>query len=539
MQPTAYFSAEIGFSSNVPTYSGGLGVLAGDHLKSAADEGLPLMGVTLLYRQGYFRQHIDREGWQSESYPSFQPEPLLDDLKERVEITLYGRRVQIAIWRTHVTGLKGHKVPILFLDTDLEENAPEDRGITSRLYGGDLELRLMQEAVLGFGGMKAVGKIYPDVRSVHLNEGHTAFAPLERMMSGIPLDEIKRTCHFTTHTPVPAGHDVFPYDMAYRALGSQLPENIRDLAGQDSLSMSVLALTLCGSANGVSKLHGEVSREMFPNHEIGHVTNGVHHNTWVSRPLGKVFDRETPGWRSDPELLRSATEIPDAALLDAHRIAKRDLLTYANDMTNLGFAESILTIGFARRAASYKRATLLFRDPERLARICGGRVQFLFAGKAHPRDEAGHRIIQAVVQAGLALGSSVRVGFLINYTMWTGHLLTSGVDVWLNNPLRPHEASGTSGMKAALNGVPNASVLDGWWAEGAKDNVNGWVIGDADNPNDDADADSLYRTLEERIISTYYDRRADWVRMMKESIATGAYFTGTRMIQEYRERYYG
>ncbi len=539
MQPTAYFSAEIGFSSHVPTYSGGLGVLAGDHLKSAADEGLPLMGVTLLYRQGYFRQHIDRDGWQTESYPSFQPVPLLEPLEGRVEISLYGRSVQIGIWRTHVVGLKGHKVPILFLDTDLEENAPEDRGVTSRLYGGDLELRLMQEAVLGFGGMKAVGRIYPEVRQVHLNEGHTAFAPLERFMGGVPLDEIKRTCHFTTHTPVPAGHDVFPYDMAHRALGDQLPGNIRELAGEDALSMSVLALTLCGSANGVSKLHGEVSREMFPSYEIGHVTNGVHHNTWVSRPIAELYDRELPGWRAEPEVLKSATELRDAALVDAHSRAKHELMLYANDMTNLGFSEKVLTIGFARRAAAYKRATLLFRDPERLARICGGKVQFLFAGKAHPRDEAGHRIIQAVIQAGLSLGARVRIGFLINYTMWTGGLLTSGVDVWLNNPLRPHEASGTSGMKAALNGVPNASILDGWWAEGANDGVNGWVIGDADHPNDDHDADSLYRTLEERIIPTYYDKPNEWVKMMKQAVVTGSHFTGTRMIREYRDRYYG
>lgn len=538
MNPTAYFSAEIGFSSNVPTYSGGLGVLAGDHLKSAADAGLPLIGVTLLYRQGYFRQHVDREGWQTESYPNFQPTPLLDRLTETVEISLYDRRVKVAIWRTHITGLKGHKIPILFLDTDIDENAPEDRSVTSRLYGGDLELRLMQEAVLGFAGMRAVGLVYPDVRSVHLNEGHTAFAPLERLMAGISLDEIRQTCHFTTHTPVPAGHDVFPYEMAHRALGSQLPQNIRDLAGQDSLSMSILALSLSASANGVSKLHGEVSRRMFPNHEIGYVTNGVHHNTWVSRPMAKLFDRDMPGWRNDPELLQAGNELPDAAVLDAHRIAKRDLLLYANDMTNLGFADTMLTIGFARRAASYKRATLLFRDPERLASICGGRVQFLFAGKAHPRDEAGHRIIQAVVQAGLALGSRVRVGFLVNYTMWTGHLLTSGVDVWLNNPLRPHEASGTSGMKASLNGVPNASIADGWWAEGGKDNINGWILGDANNPDDDADAEALYRTLEERIIPLYYTRQSDWVRMMKQAIATGAYFTGSRMIREYRDRYY-
>ncbi len=538
MQHTAYLSAEIGFTSNIPTYSGGLGVLAGDHLKAAADAGLPMVGVTLLYRQGYFRQHVGADGWQTESYPSFVPEPSLEPLSARVEIRLYGRRVHIALWRTHIVGYAGHKVPVIFLDTDLGDNAPEDRSISQRLYGGDQELRLMQEAVLGFGGLAALQVIYPKIERYHLNEGHCAFAPLALLQNGMALDEVRRRCHFTTHTPVPAGHDVFPYDMGERALGPALPANIRELAGHDGLSMSELALSLCGSANGVSKLHGEVARAMFPGKDIGHVTNGVHHLSWICQPMAQLYDRELPGWRADTKILRRATELPYEAVVAAHNQQKRECITYANSQTGRGYSPELLTIGFARRAASYKRASLLFRDLDRLARIASGRVQFLFAGKAHPRDEAGHRIIQAVYQASQQLGARVRVGFIVNYDIWTGALLTSGVDVWLNTPQRPHEASGTSGMKAALNGVPNASILDGWWAEAALDGENGWNIGDPGNTDDEADAESLYRVLEEKIVPTYYDARPRWAQIMKTAIATGSELTAQRMVAEYKDRYY-
>ncbi len=538
MDTTAYLSAEIGFSHHIPTYSGGLGVLAGDHLKAAADAGLPLVGVTLLYRQGYFRQHVGADGWQTESHPSFVPTPLVEKLEDQVEIHLYERRVHIAIWRTDIVGYTGAKVPVLLLDTDCVTNAPEDRGITHRLYGGDLELRLLQEAVLGFGGVKALAAVFPNVKRYHLNEGHTAFAPLARVRAGVPAADVRSTCHFTTHTPVPAGHDVFPYDMAERALGGQLPTNVRELAGPDALSMSHLALSLSGTANGVSKLHGEVARAMFPSHDVGSVTNGVHHLTWVCDPMAALFDRELPGWRGNPLVLRRAPSISTDALLDAHARRKRELLTYANSYTGLGYAEGVLTVGFARRAAAYKRASLLFRDIDRLVRIAGGKVQFLFAGKAHPRDEAGHRIIQSIVRAAAALGDRVRVGYLVNYTMWTGALMTSGVDVWLNTPKRPHEASGTSGMKAALNGVPSASILDGWWAEAAVDNDNGWVIGTPKDADDEEDAESLYNTLEKRIIPTYYENRDKWAGIMKQAIVTGTQFTAARMVAEYAERYY-
>lgn len=538
MQPTAYFSAEIGFSTNIPTYSGGLGVLAGDHLKAAADAGLPLVGVTLLYRRGYFRQHVGADGWQTESYPDFVPEPLLERLPQQVEIKLYSRRVKIALWRAHHLGYAGYKLPIILLDTDVEDNAPEDRTITERLYGGDQELRLIQEAVLGFGGVEAIRVLYPEVTKFHLNEGHTAFAPLALVRSGMSIDAVRSACHFTTHTPVAAGHDVFSYKLAERALEDNLPANVREIAGTDALSMSQLALSLSATANGVSKLHGKIARAMFPNHDIGHITNGVHHLTWVADSMAELYDREIPGWRADPKALRRAVELPTDSLLSAHGRAKRNLLTYANSHASRGYAPSLLTIGFARRAASYKRASLLFRDIDRLAKISAGKVQFLFAGKAHPRDEAGHRIIQAVIEAGRKLGDRVRVGFLVNYTMWTGALMTGGVDVWLNTPLRPHEASGTSGMKAALNGVPSASILDGWWAEAADDGKNGWAIGSADACDDEADAESLYSILEERIVPTFYDDREGWASLMRSAIVTGTDYTASRMMSDYVAKYY-
>ena len=538
MAYTAYFSAEIGFSSSIPTYSGGLGVLAGDHLKAAADAGFPLVGITLLYRRGYFRQHIGPDGWQGESYPVFSPEPLLEKLPDTVELSLRGRTVQLAIWRTHLRGESGAQVPILFLDADVPANAADDRSITHSLYGGDTDTRLLQEAVLGFGGVAAVHQVYKDIRNYHLNEGHTAFAPLALLGRQLAIDAVRERCHFTTHTPVPAGHDVFPYSQAEGILGALLPSTIRSLAGTESLSMSELALSLCGTANGVSKLHGEVARQMFPSRDIGYITNGVHHLTWVSDAIAALFTRQWPNWRKDPAMLARATELGDEDLLAAHAQSKRQLLTYANAECGQGFAEPVLTIGFARRAAAYKRASLLLRDPARLVRLCGGRVQFIFAGKAHPRDEAGHRLIQAIVQGGTSLGDKVRLGYINNYTMWSGAVITAGVDVWLNTPLRPHEASGTSGMKAALNGVPSASIADGWWAEGAKDGVNGWLIGDAGDPNDEKDADSLYQVLEKQIIPTYYNDRGRWAGLMKQAIATGSHFTAARMVHEYGTRYY-
>ena len=539
MRPTAYLSAEIGYTPNVPTYSGGLGVLAGDHLKAAADRGLPLVAITLLYRQGYFVQRLSDSGTQISEYPAFFPEPLLEKLEATVDVSLEGRTVRLTIWRDVVRGRQGHGIPILFLDPDHPDNVEEDRAIAHRLYGGDSRLRLRQEALLGIGGVAAIKKLHPEVQGFHLNEGHCALAPLALLQEGLPLEEVREKCHFTTHTPVPAGHDTFDYGLADHLLGSFLPENIKELAGEKQLAMSELALSLCGTVNGVSQLHGEVSRKMFPKWEIGHITNGVHHLTWVSDPMKRIFDEWIPGWREDPSMLAEApARLDHEALRAAHNECKRELLTYINAETNRGFAPDVLTIGFARRAAAYKRAALLFRDIERLKKICGGKVQFVFAGKAHPKDEKGQKVIADVFAGAKAVGDTVRAAYLSNYTMWTGALVTSGVDVWLNTPERPREASGTSGMKATLNGVPNASIADGWWAEGARDGINGWVIGDASTADDEADAESLYQTLENRIVPIFYGDTSRWISLMKEAVATGAGFTAARMVREYAERYY-
>ncbi|MCK5688949.1 alpha-glucan family phosphorylase, partial [Myxococcota bacterium] len=330
MKPRLYFSAEIGFSSDIPTYSGGLGVLAGDHLKAAADKCIPMVGITLLYRQGYFRQHLGADGWQTESYPEFMPEPLLKSVGETVSITLRGREVKVALWRTDIVGHTGGRIPIILLDSDVEGNHEDDRKICQRLYGGGTEDRLLQEAILGFAGVEAAQRLYPDYQKLHLNEGHTAFAPLALLNKGEDLDVVRANCHFTTHTPVPAGHDVFPWEMAEPVLGSLLPDNIRSLASEAQLSMSELALSLSSGANGVSELHGQVAREMFPGRDIGHVTNGVHHLTWVSDPMAAFFDRELTGWRTDAKVLRRATEISSEGLVDAHKQAKKQLLSYAN-----------------------------------------------------------------------------------------------------------------------------------------------------------------------------------------------------------------
>jgi starch phosphorylase len=537
MPHTAYFSAEIGFSSNIPSYSGGLGILAGDHLKAAADAHIPLVGVTLLYQQGYFRQHLTPEGWQQESYPTFLAKPLLTLLPHTVSITLQGEKLDVAIWHTTLKGVHGYEVPVLFLDTHLPQNTPEQQTITQRLYGGDHHTRILQEAVLGFAGLRAVRTLFPQIHHFHLNEGHTAFVPLALLHEGWSPEQVKQACHFTTHTPVPAGHDVFDYGLAQHVLGNALPENISTWAGPHGLSMTHLALHLSRSCNAVSELHGRVTRDMFPHHTIQHITNGVHHLTWTSEPMAALFDKNLPTWRTEPHTLKHALQLPPQELLHARSQAKQALITYVNAETGAGFSPNILTLGFARRAATYKRATLLFRDIERLLHIGTHTLQCVFAGKAHPRDTDGHHLIQDIVRFSQTLGDKIRIAFIPNYNMWLGALITSGVDVWLNTPLRPHEASGTSGMKAALNGVPSLSIADGWWAEAAHHDINGWVVGNPHTCNDDADAHALYNILEHHVIPTYYQNQEKWVGIMKQAIRTSAHFTAARMVQEYHTLY--
>ena len=539
----AYFSAEIGISPSLHTYSGGLGILAGDHIKSAADLDVNMVAVTLMYKEGYFKQRMDEDGNQTEVYPRFEPDPLLEKLDGTITLPLRGREVHVQVWKYTFLGINGTPVDILLLDTDVDENDEDDRRITMRLYSGGKDHRILQEAVLGFAGIRALRNLgYKDFSTYHMNEGHCSFLTLELLKEfGGNEEEVRKRCHFTTHTPVPAGHDHFAADRVKRLIGDLLPSDLKlpSMVLNSRVHMTELGLYFSRSANGVSELHGEVAREQFPKFEIGHVTNGVFHRFWVGKIFREVFDRHLPGWRQDPSLLLEIDSVPDDELLFARRGQKKFLLDYANSQSQRALANKTLTIGFARRAAEYKRARLIFHDKERLIRLAkGNKIQFIFAGKAHPRDDHGKEILKEIVLQAKELLGDVKIVFLENYNMWLGNLITAGVDVWLNTPLRPNEASGTSGMKATLNGVPNLSILDGWWAEACDDGENGWAIGDAEHANDAADADYLYRLLEEQVIPTYYNDQKKWLSLIRESIKTGVQFTGARMVQDYLDTYY-
>ena len=468
----AYFSMEIALASSMPTYSGGLGVLAGDTIRSAADLGLPMVGVTLLHRKGYFYQRLDGSGWQTEEPVNWSVDDFLTDTGARASVEIEGRPVQLRAWRRDVEGRGGSVVPVFLLDTDLPENSPEDRKLTHSLYGGDLRYRLCQEVILGIGGVRMLRALGCDgIRRYHMNEGHSALLTIELLrelrerdgrdhISPEDLEAVHRLCVFTTHTPVPAGHDQFPLELVDQVLGSREACGIDDpICHEERLNMTYLALYLSHYVNGVAKKHGEISRHMFAGYEIDAITNGVHAATWVSPPFRALFDRYIPGWREDNFSLRYALSIPDDEVWAAHQEAKRRLVESVNREFNAGFDVDVLTLGFARRAATYKRADLIFHDVERLRRIASqhGGLQLVFAGKAHPQDEEGKKLIQRVVRIGQSLAGSVAVVYLPNYDMELAGLLTSGSDVWLNTPQRPLEASGTSGMKAALNGVPSLS----------------------------------------------------------------------------------
>jgi starch phosphorylase len=547
----AYFSMDVAVDSKIPTYSGGLGVLAGDMLRSAADLEIPMVAVSLIHRKGYFDQRLDSHGNQLESPAKWSPEEHLVRLPTKVTLSLEGREVCVGAWKYIFRGVTGCSVPLFFLDTDLEENNAADRGLTDFLYGGDERYRLCQEAILGLAGVAMLRTLgYDDIRVFHMNEGHSALATLALMeeqagslpesgFSEVEIDAIRRRCVFTTHTPVPAGHDRFPADLVYQVLGKTRATTLAQLQLMDgSLNMTELALRLSGFVNGVSMRHGEISRGMFPNQSIRAITNGVHASTWTAAPFADLYDRFLPEWRRDNCYLRYAVGIPLHAMRQAHAQAKRELLRQIRWLTGTQLDEKVFTLGFARRATGYKRGDLLFTDLERLKQIArhAGPMQVVYAGKAHPRDEGGKAIIRRIFEAAAALANDVRVVYLENYDMALGKLLCSGVDVWLNTPLRPQEASGTSGMKAALNGVPSFSVLDGWWIEGHIEGVTGWSIGDASGVENDsvAEAASLYEKLAQVILPLYYKEPDRFAQMMRSAIAlNGSYFNTQRMISQY------
>ena len=545
----AYFSMDVAFDSAIPTYSGGLGILAGDTLRSAADLGLPVTALTLLHRKGYFDQRLDADGNQLESPSHWSPEEHLEAVSHRVSVVIEGRTVKIRAWQYRFVGVAGHTVPLLLLDTDLEENDPRDRVLTDHLYGGDERYRLCQEAVLGFGGVAMIRALnYSGLQIYHMNEGHSAFATValleeqsssQGMFSEVQLEAVRRQCVFTTHTPVPAGHDRFPADLVRQVLGEPRAATLRQLRAMDmSLNMTELALSLSGYVNAVSMRHAEVSRAMFPNNRIEAITNGVHAAAWTAAPLCALYDQYIPNWRSDNCYLRYAIGFPVREIREAHAQAKKDLLQQVRWLTGSQLDETVFTLGFARRATAYKRGDLLFTDLERLKQIARdvGPLQLVYAGKAHPRDEGGKAIIRRIFEAAAALAHDVRVVYLENYDMNLGKMLCAGVDVWLNTPLRPQEASGTSGMKAALNGVPSLSVLDGWWIEGHIEGVTGWAIGERKDSEPDAksEVDSLYEKLGTVVLPLYYKQPERFAEIMRSAVAfNGSFFNTQRMVFEY------
>lgn len=550
----AYFSMEIAIHPSMPTYSGGLGVLAGDTLRSAADLGIPLVAFSLLHRKGYFRQHLDAAGSQTEEVQSWNPADFCTEEPARITVSIEDRVVTVRAWRYDLVGRSGHIVPIFLLDTDLDGNSGWDRGLTDHLYGGDTNYRLQQEIVLGMGGLRMANAMGLHVNVYHMNEGHAALltlALLESQLGGGPLgaatesdlNVVRSKCVFTTHTPVPAGHDRFSTEQTYRILGSERTARLQNFGcfKDGLLNMTLLALRFSRYANGVAMQHGKVSREMFPEFTIDSITNGVHAPTWVSEPVQSMLDERIPNWRRDNLFLRNAIDLPLSGIQTAHARAKEELLAEVGSRTGLVLNPRVLTLGFARRVATYKRASLMFTDPERLARIAeqAGGLQILYAGKAHPQDEPGKALIRQVVEKAHELNSSkLQIVYLENYAWDLGAALTAGVDVWVNTPRRPYEASGTSGMKAALNGVPSLSILDGWWIEGCIEGVTGWAIDDGATDADEAE--SLYQKLEKAVVPLYLQAPEKWAQMMRTTLAfNGSYFNTNRMVKQYtRNAYY-
>lgn len=550
----AYFSMEIGIHNDIHTYSGGLGVLAGDTIRSAADLKLPMVAVTLISSKGYFEQDIDREGNQTEKAAPWELTKFMTLLPHRVYVQLCGREVALQAWLFAQRSITGGSIPILFLDADVKENADEDRELTASLYGGDDKYRLKQEALLGIGGVRMLRSLGFEIKKYHMNEGHASLLTIEllheyrRDIEEVwdedlvwDVPKVRDFCVFTTHTPIDAGHDKFAYELVGEVLGELLPIHIlKKLAGPDRLNMTLLGFNLSEYINGVAKKHGEVSRNMFPGYEISAITNGVHSYTWTCESMRRLYDNYLPGWANEPEVFVRVGRIPDDELWAAHMEAKKALIDYVNAQTGAGMNYDTLTIGFARRATAYKRAYLLFKDMERLERIGSGKIQLVYAGKAHPKDFPGKETIKYIFQCSQRLRGKLNIAYLKNYDMRTALLMVSGVDVWLNTPQRPREASGTSGMKAAHNGVMNFSVLDGWWIEGWIEGFTGWAIGPSPTEtsmveaSDAQDTEDLYGKLQNTIIPTYYDDRRTWIRMMQNAIGKNAYyFNSHRMMRRY------
>ena len=554
----AYFSMEIALESAIPTYAGGLGVLAGDTVRAAADLELPLVAVSLVLHGGHFRQAFDEAGRQVEQPAPWEPSQHATPLAAKVALTLGDRQVWVGGWLYVLRGHLGGQQPVLLLDTDLEENHPEDRRITHELYGDGAPYRLCQEAVLGIGGVRLLQALGFTIRQYHMNEGHSALLALELLRrhahhpeelrpgeSPYNVPRVRGLCCFTTHTPVEAGHDRFGYDLVQQVLDDFIPLAVlKQLGGEDALNMTRLALNLSEYVNGVARRHAEVSRRMFPGYRVHAVTNGVHPHTWTAPPLRALYDRYLPGWCHEPELLvRADCCIPTAALLDAHAEAKQALIERVRQATGVTLHPRVPILGFARRMTAYKRPDLLFTDLERLRAIAAERsFQVVIAGKAHPHDGGGRQLIELLHRHIRSLADVIPMVYLPDYDLDTALLMVSGSDLWLNTPLPPLEASGTSGMKATFNGVPSLSVLDGWWVEGCIEDVTGWAVGTLTETGHGADAAALYDKLEHTVLPLYYGYESTpggWVRVMQGAIAKNAsFFNSHRMMRRYATEAY-
>jgi len=570
----AYFSMEIALESAIPTYSGGLGVLAGDTIRSAADLHVPMVAISLLHRAGHFQQRFDATSWQREEPVEWKVEQFLAEMPARTTLTIEGRTVSLRCWQYQVQGIGGYGVPVYLLDTDLPENSEWDRKLTSVLYGGDSRYRLCQEVVLGIGGVRMLHALgYERIDRFHMNEGHASLLTLELLQEEADnakrnrveisdLASVRQQCIFTTHTPVPAGHDQFPLsalgttlgfredlsdvmdaEMAVRVFGRHEPPEERKSfwGGEAMLNMTYLGLNMSRYVNGVAKKHGQVSRLMFAGYQIDAITNGVHAATWTSPHFQALYDSHIPDWRQDNFSLRHAESISEREIWEAHTRAKAELLAHVNQGHQPPMTHEVFTIGFARRVTAYKRADLLFTDLERLKKVAAeaGGLQVIYAGKAHPSDQEGKRLIRRILELKEALSGSIAIAFLPNYDLALAKLITSGVDLWLNTPQPPLEASGTSGMKAALNGIPSLSIVDGWWMEGLIEGVTGWAIGDEKREREDEssgvrDAASLYDKLERVIIPKFLGDRSRFIEVMRHAIAVnGSFFNTQRMLQQY------
>jgi glycogen phosphorylase len=550
----AYFSMEIALAPEMHTYSGGLGVLAGDTARSCADLEMPVVFVTVLSRAGYLRQEIDAAGRQIDGPDPWELDGWVEPLGAKIAVRIEGREVWVRPWLHLLKGGTGFVVPVLLLDTDLDENDAEDRRLTDRLYGGDDAYRLKQEIVLGIGGFRLLRALGFEIQTYHLNEGHSALLTLEllrrhRLTPAMvrPGDcaydtyEARQRCVFTTHTPVEAGHDRFPYPLVERVLDDVIElDQLKILAGQDCLNMTRLALNLSGYVNGVAERHAETAHRMFPGFRVRAITNGVHAPTWTCPSFARLFQANFPHWQHEPDVLVRADQLPDDPVWEAHAMAKRELLARVEDICGVHLNPEVPLLGFARRMTGYKRLELLFADPERLRQIARRwPFQVVMAGKAHARDADGKALIERLHADIRQLAGTIPAAFLPNYDMALARYLVSGVDVWLNTPLPPLEASGTSGMKAAFNGVLNFSVLDGWWLEAWIEGRTGWAIGDGQFGGHEHDALDLYDKLEHVILPRYHGNRGCWIWMMKESISKIAYyFNSQRMMRRYASEAY-